>query len=269
MKQLVKVKAIYLSHAHLDHYNGVFTFVKARQRAVEKLKDKDDKVFICAPANLFSLFKTTSSLFQPEVNHPDGLFLSSINLIDNHWLDYSDKPVRRTTDRTELIKQRVDSLKAALGLSNIEAMPVVHIENATALVFKHQLTNFKLVFSGDCVPSAELVKLGQQCDLLIHEATYSKHDVARAFENKHSTVLQAIEVGKSMKAAHTCITHFGKKILQRHSEEVFQNKDIIVAHDNMLLNRKNLGLAKRLNKELEEINNTINSTTLIINNFFS
>jgi len=51
-------------------------------------------------------------------------------------------------------------------------------------------------FSGDTMPSDELVKAGQGATLLIHEATMADDQTELAAMKQHSTIGQALDIGK-------------------------------------------------------------------------
>ena len=53
---------------------------------------------------------------------------------------------------------------------------------------------WKLTFSGDTKPCENLVKMGQNSDLLIHEATMEDGWETEAEKKRHSTTSQAIQV---------------------------------------------------------------------------
>lgn len=66
----------------------------------------------------------------------------------------------------------------------------------------------KIVYSGDCRPSEDLIREGQNCDLLIHESTFEDTFVDEALAKKHSTISEALQVGERMNAKTTLLTHF-------------------------------------------------------------
>ena len=55
----------------------------------------------------------------------------------------------------------------------------------------------KIVYTGDTMPSENLVKLAENADLLIHEATFDDELMERADEDGHSTPSQAAETAKA------------------------------------------------------------------------
>jgi ribonuclease Z len=54
----------------------------------------------------------------------------------------------------------------------------------------------KIRYSGDTIPTQKLVQAGENATLLIHEATMADDQVEMAAAKMHSTVGQAIDIGK-------------------------------------------------------------------------
>lgn len=86
------------------------------------------------------------------------------------------------------------------------------------------------------MPSNNLIELGKNCDLLIHEATMEDELILDAQDKSHSTISQAIQAGLDMNASFNLLTHFSQRY---HKTAVLpENKDydykkIGVAFDNM------------------------------------
>jgi hypothetical protein len=79
----------------------------------------------------------------------------------------------------------------------------------------------RVVYSGDCRPSDNLVAAGADCDLLIHEATFGDDMCEDAVNKRHCTISEAVYVGRRMRATHTVLTHFS----QRYPAAVNQSAD--------------------------------------------
>jgi len=100
----------------------------------------------------------------------------------------------------------------------------------------------KIVYSGDTGPCENLVKLGKDADVLIHEATFSSdlEDVAR--EKKHSTSIDAANIAKEMNAKKLILTHISSRYqedaqkLLDDAKKVFPNT--ILAEDLMKISIK-------------------------------
>lgn len=96
------------------------------------------------------------------------------------------------------------------------------------------------------MPCEDLVKLGQDCDLLIHEATM-EDDLAKEAKMKlHSTTSQAIRAGEQMRSKFTLLTHFS----QRYSvipplpndDKGSKLNNVGIAYDNMHISLSQLPL---------------------------
>ncbi len=96
----------------------------------------------------------------------------------------------------------------------------------------------KVVFSGDTRPCTEVVEAARNADLLIHEATFSEAEHARAAETMHSTAKEAGEVARAADARRLILTHISSRydclphLLAAEARTCF-NKDITVAEDGM------------------------------------
>ncbi len=69
----------------------------------------------------------------------------------------------------------------------------------------------KVVFSGDTRPCESVVDAASGCDLLVHEATFSRAEKDRAIETMHSTAREAGEVAAAAGARHLVLTHISSR----------------------------------------------------------
>jgi ribonuclease Z len=61
-----------------------------------------------------------------------------------------------------------------------------------------------LVFSGDTRPTATLLEATRGADLLIHEATFSHEEGARAWRRRHSTAHEAAIIARDAGCGSWC-----------------------------------------------------------------
>lgn len=121
-----------------------------------------------------------------------------------------------------------------LGIDMLRTCRVPHFNTSYAVTFAVGERNpFKITFSGDTPPCDQLVGLGKNSTLLIHEATFSDKMAEYANETHHSTVSQAIEQGKKMNAKYTILHHISRRCNGIPYFDSKLNPNVGVAFDNM------------------------------------
>jgi ribonuclease Z len=84
-----------------------------------------------------------------------------------------------------------------------------------------------LVFSGDTRPCAAVRRAALGADLLVHEASFSSEDRARALETRHSTAAEAAELASASEVKMLALTHLGSRstprMIKDEARAVFAN----------------------------------------------
>lgn len=158
-------------------------------------------------------------------NHVDPIH-SDIKFIDNEILvrtrfSKNKKCFLHFFHNIQIFFQVEDKLyDSELSYLNIESMiacPVEHFRMSYALALTIPYYNgnkrelFKVAYSGDTGLCDEFVEIGQNVDLLIHEATFQNELTYIAKGSNHSTVKMALLQSQRMRAKHTILTHFSTK----------------------------------------------------------
>jgi len=90
------------------------------------------------------------------------------------------------------------------------------------------------VYSGDTRPCEALVAAGLGATVLVHEATFGQAYAEDAKAKKHSTVPEAVDVGRRMGARAVVLTHFSQRYASRiEALEPARMANVTVAHDLM------------------------------------
>lgn len=100
-----------------------------------------------------------------------------------------------------------------IGVHLLRTCRVPHFNRSYALTMNiGQNGHYKLTFSSDTAAACDdLIALGRNSTLLIHEATYPDAFIKNAIANRHCTVSQAIEQSQQMNAKYTVLTHFSRR----------------------------------------------------------
>ncbi|WAQ97010.1 RNZ2-like protein [Mya arenaria] len=195
---LTNLRAIFISHLHYDHHGGLFSLLKARRQSVQSrggdVKTDEPRLLLLAP-NSYSRWIDLYSKHIEDVSQDVRLCPHSVAISKTNPLH---------GEETSMIKRQ-------LGLKEYTLSKVWHTYYSAAIIMTHQ-DGWKLVYSGDTMPCKALIKEGKDCDILIHEATFTDEQFQHAQLKHHSVMSEAIEVGRAMNARYTLLTHFSQRI---------------------------------------------------------
>jgi len=215
---LRQLQAIYVSHLHADHHIGLIGLLRERRQ----LEPKAEPLILLAPRQI-----------EP-------------------WLDFYNRQIETIEDaytlvgNGELLASPLAGEKVEpLGITSISTCLVRHCPNSfgisLTLAAKYKNEPVKITYSGDTMPCQDLIDLGRDSTVLIHEATMEDDLEEEAKLKTHSTVSQAIQQGRNMDARHTILTHFSQryaKCPRLPSDEDMQR--VAIAFDNMAVTLEDL-----------------------------
>jgi ribonuclease Z len=231
-------RIVWISHPHADHHLGLLTLLRQQVRLVRRQDPNEagrrrHPVLVIAPTQLKLFLQEYCALVDPSMA---GAY-EFIETSTNRPLVITDAQARRL---------------AECGITAVHAVKVAHCNQAFAGVFDTTSRWRRLVYSGDCRPSQALQQDWPDCHVLIHEATFADDLVAEAVLKKHSTVSEAVAVGKAMKAQHVILTHFSQRY-PKAPPPYHDDGNVIFAHDYMRLTANSLPLAKAITGALRKL----------------
>lgn len=230
---LSNLNAIYISHLHADHHIGLNGVLLGRRQALDKLGLDKEPLMLLAPRQISHWLNFYDSCFE-EIQSEFYMVPNAEMLLGKNVLTDEIKKIMHNT----------------LEMNDISTCFVRHCPNAFGVSFMHK-NGYKITYSGDTMPCDDLVTLGRNSDILIHEATMEDELAKEAIIKMHSTTSQAIEIGERMNATHTLLTHFSQRYakLPRFNDNFADN--IGIAFDNMQVKLDELPLLPLLNPALQ------------------
>lgn len=225
---LTNVEAVYISHLHADHHIGLIGLLQGRREALNRLNIDKCPLYLFAPKQILAW-----------LNFYDRCFES---VADEYILVPNDQLLLNDHSYPE---DRENQLLKDLELCDISTCFVRHCPNSFGVSLIHR-SGYKITYSGDTMPSENLVELGKNSDILIHEATMEDELAKEAIIKMHSTTSQAIQAGKDMEAKNIILTHFSQRYakLPRFNDNFAAN--VSIAFDNMQIKLDELPLVPLL-----------------------
>lgn len=194
---LQELKVIWISHLHADHHLGTAGVIRAWHEETSK-SNPSATLRIASHIHMMDWLREYAEIEDYGYNR---LTFSEFDACD---------PAASRKDRILRPAVFTPAESASCGLERIDACYVEHCFGALATVFTWP-SGLKVAYSGDCRPCNSFVKIGQGTTLLIHESTFDDELQGDAIAKKHSTMSEAIDVGRRMGARRIMLTHFSQR----------------------------------------------------------
>ncbi|KAJ1732836.1 hypothetical protein LPJ61_001861 [Coemansia biformis] len=208
---VASLKLLYISHMHADHHLGAVLLLHEWARLTRALAPQP-RLTIVGPSRFWVWLEDYTGVQDLELDRVDFVSCRDIQLADPAAAGKTRPKSRYDT----LDRAKVDKLKTELGLVDISTCSVIHCPWAYGLSLTHS-SGWKLVYSGDTRPCANLITLGRAGDkaptILLHEATLPDELVQDAIAKRHSTVSEAVAMAVGMGAENLLLTHFSQRCL--------------------------------------------------------
>ncbi|XP_069785613.1 zinc phosphodiesterase ELAC protein 2 [Narcine bancroftii] len=237
-KVLCNLSTIFVSHMHADHHTGLMNVLLEREKALTAAGEDFSPVILVGPSQIMTWLKQYHTHCQEILHH--------INLIPVwHLVEGADVTKFNTQDL-------IHSLLKNLDLEKFETCAVRHCRNAFACVLQHK-SGWRIVYSGDTMPCPKLIHIGQNANLLIHEATLEDGLEEEAVEKTHSTTSQAIDVGMKMNAEFIMLNHFSQRYAKIPLFSTDFNEKVGIAFDHMRIRFSDFQVVPKLIPSLKTL----------------
>ncbi|KAI9668650.1 MAG: Zinc phosphodiesterase ELAC protein 2 [Alyxoria varia] len=223
------LRMVWISHMHADHHLGLTSLINAWYSSVhhrrpadgdepnlvpENLQDR--KLGVVSDAPMLQWLQEYSSVedfgfsrILPLATQPSHCFGSTGDFTPTR-LRLTLFGTSENTDNSDDSSDATAKFLEYMGLSSLSTVLVNHCRGAQAISIR-ACSGLKVSYSGDCRPSAKFADIGQDSDVLIHEATFEDTMRTEAFAKKHSTAGEALIVAMKMKAKACVLTHFSQR----------------------------------------------------------
>lgn len=257
-----ELQVIFLSHLHADHHLGIISIIK---EWLKYNKETDTPLYLVTPWQ-YAHFVEEWLKVETDITGLDRL----VHISCEDFLVGKTRPqvaqisfekfITGASDR-EMVhfqkdKASIQRMFQDVGIKKFSTCRAYHCEWAYSVTISLELEHseiglddrsnvFKISYSGDTRPNhymfAEVI--GEQSDLLIHEATLENDLLEEARKKRHCTINEAIEVSNIMKARKLILTHFSQRYpqLPRISNNTVVDAQYCFAFDSMIVKFGNIG----------------------------
>lgn len=227
-----KLVGIFISHLHGDHFNGLPGLLSSMA-----LDNREKELTLVAPTGVGEFLEMTARLKICFVNFP-------LNLIEFNERSFADKAEKLVYEspRFTVVTRPLDHRIFALGFrleekikpgrfnlerarelgvpagplySRLQAGKSVTLADGRVIdpseVLGEPRPGKVVSYCLDTRPCANAIKLSENADWLIHEATYTDDHIEESHHFGHSTAVQAAEIAAKAKAKQLLLTHFSSR----------------------------------------------------------
>jgi ribonuclease Z len=232
-----KVKMIFLTHLHADHYIGIAGLMQTL-----KMNERKEPLFIFGPAGTESCISSIligAYPFKIYIKEIDENFclknekfkisafrtshnVRSIGYIfqENDSWNFNKEKADKLGIKGSMFRKLEREKEILIGKKKVKLEDVTKPKKGA-----------KLVYTGDTTPSGEVLLASKGADLLIHDGTFSDEHRKEAGEKMHSTVVQAAELAKKAKAKQLVLVHLSNRYkdaspLEKEARKIFKNSKI-------------------------------------------
>jgi len=253
-KKFSKIKHIFISHLHGDHYFGLIGLI-----STFGLLNRQSELHIYAPKGLKEIIELQIKLAKSWINYP--LFFHELNskqselIFENEKVEVYTIPLNhRIYTNGFLFKEKIGERK--LNMETISNYPEIefcdyqNLKNgkdyklSTGKIIPNSLVTLdppkpiSYAFCSDTAFEPKIVPIIDTVDLLYHESTFLDDKVELAEKTKHSTAKQAAQIAKLAHVKQLVLGHFSSRyknesLFKTEAKTIF--KDTIMATEGLVI----------------------------------
>lgn len=244
-----KLKAVFLTHLHADHWLGLPGLLKSMS-----FNGKNEELLITGPKGLKKLLSALMEIkylvpafkiVARELEAGDVAFEDDFLSIKAIKTEHSTPSIGYVIQEPPKLRFHEQKAKA-LGLkgrmfTEIREKKKLKVDGKVIKLadVTYLQEGRKIVYTGDTRPCESIVKASKNADLLIHESSFSLEDLELARENFHSTCVDAALSAKKANVKKLLLLHISSRYdskresLLKQAKELFENS--ILAEEGKVL----------------------------------
>ncbi len=235
------VKAIFITHLHLDHFLGVFGLIETIRMNTER-----GSLIIFAPRGLTRILEAMSptmnwkpSFLDIREMHEGELYRGRGYSISAFRVEHQGRPsfglVFAEDDKNKFNEKKAKGLGLAGRMfKDIQKDGFVEVGGKKIKLedVSWVRKGIKVVYSGDTGFDERIAEFAKDADLLIHEATFGEDLKEEAEKRGHTTAKGAARIAKKAGVEKLALTHIsgrykGGKELEKEAKEIFKNSFVV------------------------------------------
>lgn len=221
-----KLKHIFISHLHGDHYLGLVGFLSTLH-----LQKREHPITIYGPKGLEKIISVNLKYSETVLNFPIQYFITNPNrvetILEDDLLTVTSFPLSHRIPTTGFLfkehpkpyRIHKEKLPENILLQEIarfkQGLDVLHEDGTVKYPAKEHTLPPKIsrayAYCSDTCYTPELAEVIANSDLLYHEATFTSEFAERAKETFHSTAAQAAAMAKHSQAKRLMIGHYSTR----------------------------------------------------------
>jgi ribonuclease Z len=193
----MKINKIFITHFHGDHILGLPGLIQSMG-----FRGRENPLDVYGPKGLKALLAAIQHLGYFVINFPlnfheiseEGTIVDNEDYIINCTFVEHNVPALAYSitekKKPRFLREKAIELGVPVGpdfgrLHNGETITLKGETITPEMVLGPPRTGRKITYSGDTRPNENLIKLAENSDILIHEATYEEADEEKAINNSH------------------------------------------------------------------------------------
>jgi ribonuclease Z len=250
-----KIKNIFISHLHGDHFFGLIGLISSFN-----LAHRTESLTIFGPKGLDEIItlqlKYASTFLHYKVTFVEVDTTLSYELINNEHITVSTIPLDHRIpccgflffQKPKLRNLIKDKLPIGISVNEMlllkEGKNVLNSDNTIKYNYKtltlEPSSSKKYAYCSDTGYLENIVEIIKDADILYHEATFKTDLLERAKFTHHSTAAQAGEIAKLANAKKLLIGHFSSRYIDldenlEEAKSVFNNTEIAMEGETYLI----------------------------------